>query len=261
MVNLKEKLISRKKYIESVITSLKHVVTEQNESIYVRKHSNGFQYYRKTDAGNTYIKKGDNELVRNIVQAEYNNKVLKAAELELKKLNSLINVYDNDVAENVYNQMPTGKKVIINPIQISEEEFIKEWNQMQYEKFPFREDAPEFYTFKGERVRSKSEVIIANLLDKMNVNYKYEKPLKLEKLGIVHPDFTLLDVINRKEIYLEHLGMIDDEVYRNNAVTKIRAYERNGYYMGDRLIVTAETVNSPLDIKLVEKKIRAILRC
>ncbi len=38
-----------------------------------------------------------------------------------------------------------------------------------YEKMSFREDAPEYYSNKGERMRSKSEVIIANLLDKLGI--------------------------------------------------------------------------------------------
>ena len=39
----------------------------------------------------------------------------------------------------------------------------------------------EFYTRKGERVRSKSELIIAEELQRYQVPYLYEKPLELKE--------------------------------------------------------------------------------
>lgn len=260
-MKLIEMMNSRRKYLEEIIESLKPRVSKYSsvESVYAKSHKKGFQYYMKTDKGIKYIKANEKEQAKQIVQHEYESKVIKAAEEEYKKLSALIKVYENNVIEDIYKQMPIGKRVLTNPIELTDEEYIKKWNEQKYEKLAFMEEAPELYSLRGERMRSKSEVIIANLLDKMKINYKYEKPLKLDKLGFVHPDFTLLDINKRKEIYLEHLGMMDDQVYRNNAFNKIRAYERNGYYMGDCLIITMETVNCPLDIKALEKKIKYVM--
>ena len=116
----------------------------------------------------------------------------------------------------------------------------------------FREDAPEYYTKKGLRVRSKSEIIIAETLDKYEIPYLYEKPIKLSGNRIVHPDFTLLNAINRKELYWEHFGMMDDIEYRNNAFNKIRDYESNGYYQGVNFIWTMETAKLPISTKAVD---------
>ena len=71
---------------------------------------------------------------------------------------------------------------------------------------PFWDDT-EFYSNNGVRVRSKSELIIANLLEQYDVPYKYEMPLSLDENGIVRPDFIALNVRLRSEYVWEHLGM------------------------------------------------------
>lgn len=52
-------------------------------------------------------------------------------------------------------------------------------------------------------MRSKSEVIIADLLNKEGIPYRYEFPLYLKEFNTVYPDFTILNVRKRKEIYWE----------------------------------------------------------
>lgn len=260
-MQLKEYLKSRKKYLEDTIKALDTELSKNTMvgSIYAKNHKNGFQYYINIDRGREYIKASEKKRAQQMVQYEYESKILRAAKEEYKKLNALIKVYENIPIEDVYEHMSKGKQVLVNPIKLTDEAYIKMWNDSQYEKLAFREGLPEYYSAKGERMRSKSEALIANLLDKMNINYKYEKPLELNRLGIVHPDFTLLDIKNRKEIYLEHLGMMDDQVYRNNAISKIRSYEKSGYYLGDRLLVTMETVNCPIDTKALEQVIEYVM--
>ena len=102
---------------------------------------------------------------------------------------------------------------------------------------------------KGERVRSKSEIIIANLLNKQGIPYRYEYPVYLSGWGKVYPDFTLLNVRERKEIYWEHLGRMSDADYAEMAIQKIALYEQNNIFIGDKLILTFETQNHPLNQK------------
>ena len=54
----------------------------------------------------------------------------------------------------------------------------------------FYEESLIHFTLGGEMVRSKSEVIIANLLHERGIVYKYEKKL-IENDGYKRPDFTL----------------------------------------------------------------------
>ena len=89
--------------------------------------------------------------------------------------------------------------------------------------------------------------------------YKYECPIYTRELGVIHPDFTALNVKRRKQIYWEHLGKMDDEGYARDNIYRINVYEKNGIFVGENLIVTWETSTMPLDIKLMEDKIRRFL--
>lgn len=53
--------------------------------------------------------------------------------------------------------------------------------------------------------------------------------------------------------------MLDDAEYLDKAIKKLNYYEQNGYILGERLIITYETVASPLNMKVIEKKIQALL--
>ena len=80
---------------------------------------------------------------------------------------------------------------------------------------------PEIYSERGERVRSKSEKIIADKLYRNGIPYKYEKPLVLKGLGKIHPDFEILNKRTRKEYFLEHLGKMDDIGYVKKNMRRI----------------------------------------
>lgn len=86
-----------------------------------------------------------------------------------------------------------------------------------------------------------------------NIPYKYEKPLVLKGFGTIYPDFTLLSVDSYEEIYWEHDGRMDDPGYASNAVKKIKLYENNGIFVGERLILTFETQKMALNTSDIER--------
>lgn len=119
-------------------------------------------------------------------------------------------------------------------------------------------EALKFYTKMGIIVRSKSEVIIATALYDNNIKFEYEKAIKISDV-IYYPDFTV-EKKNGDIILWEHLGLIDNPDYRNKAYRKILKYNENGYYQGKNLILTYETVESPLDPMDVEHEIEKMCR-
>ena len=70
---------------------------------------------------------------------------------------------------------------------------------------------------------------------------------------MVYPDFTFLSRKTKQEIYWEHDGRMDDLGYAQNAVRKILAYEENGIYPGESLILTFETEKTILNTKIIER--------
>ena len=68
----------------------------------------------------------------------------------------------------------------------------------------------------------------------------------------VYPDFTLLNMRTRENIYWEHLGMMDDATYAENAIQKINTYMQNGIYVGKNLLLTFETRNNPINHRTID---------
>ena len=91
-------------------------------------------------------------------------------------------------------------------------------------------------TLAGIMVRSKSEVIIANLLHERDIPFKYESPLYAPDGTFYIPDFTI--TWNGEEWYWEHLGMLDKVEYRNHWEAKKEWYKKHGF--SEKLIVTDE---------------------
>jgi len=81
-------------------------------------------------------------------------------------------------------------------------------------------------TSRGEAVRSKSEVIIANLLHARNIDYHYEHPLEMD--GVTkYPDFTIEDDDSGTTYYWEHCGLLHDPSYRRRWEEKLTWYRTN----------------------------------
>ena len=79
-------------------------------------------------------------------------------------------------------------------------------------------------TVDGNYVRSKSEVIICNLLHEAGVSYQYEEKLFYEDDRWIEPDFTI-HLPSGKTVYWEHVGMLGKETYDTNWKRKLDIYD------------------------------------
>ena len=128
----------------------------------------------------------------------------------------------------------------------------------------FLEEGLIHITSRGEAVRSKSEVIIANLLDAKGLDYIYEAPLEIGGLT-KYPDFTIEDDDTGEAYYWEHLGMLSNPAYRRRWEEKldwfneqgIRTYDEGGGIRGT-LIVTEDSVDGGIDSAAVSSLIERI---
>jgi exodeoxyribonuclease V alpha subunit len=103
-------------------------------------------------------------------------------------------------------------------------------------------------------MRSKSEVIIANILLDRNIPFKYEIPLYAIDGTFYLPDFTI--TIRGTEWYWEHLGMLSVPTYKKHWEKKKAWYEKNGF--SERLITTSESegFDSTKVINLLKDKLQ-----
>jgi len=120
-------------------------------------------------------------------------------------------------------------------------------------------------TARGEMVRSKSEVIVADHLASKGIEYAYEEPLTID--GVTkYPDFTVEDIESGSTFYWEHCGMLHVPTYRRRWEEKLDWYKAHGVLPheeggGERgtLIVTRDEANGSIDSAKINKLIEAVL--
>lgn len=104
-------------------------------------------------------------------------------------------------------------------------------------------------TLKGDLVRSKSEVIIANMLYSAGINYEYEKELRWDDGCRLLPDFTIEDIEHDVCFYWEHCGMLGDYSYRKRWEEKEKIYADHGIKKDINLLVSKDSLNGAIDSK------------
>ena len=196
------------------------------------------QYYYKQDASEPhghYIREKESSFIRELIQKDYEQKFLKQAYKIETELEKLIAAHSERSASflfqplaGIYTHLHSARKPWVKPYVLPDEQFIEEWLSAPYQGLGFGESQPLIQTESGLRVRSKSEMILADKYTLLGIPFLYEKPVQLIGMGIVHADFQLLEIRERTTIIHEHLGMMSDPDYCHKALRKIDAYERSG---------------------------------
>ena len=262
MKGLKELLSKEQIRLEQIIDETKARLSEAPEGTLRLSKSHGYpQYYQCTDEkkAGSYIAKENTELVRKLAQKSYDEKKLRQAEKRLSQIKKLTKDYEDDELENIYFREHEERQRLIQPVEPTWEQKLRDWKSKEYKGKDFQDGVAVILTEKGERVRSKSEKIMADYFFRNGIEYKYECPLYLKGIGLIYPDFTFFSRETGKEIYWEHNGKVDDPAYARKMVQKIQAYENNGIYPGERLILTFETEQTILNTGKIKQIIRKYL--
>ncbi|SFQ30444.1 hypothetical protein SAMN02910358_01500 [Lachnospiraceae bacterium XBB1006] len=104
----------------------------------------------------------------------------------------------------------------------------------------------------GHFLRSKSEVLIDEMLSRHKLMFHYEEMLIFSDGSYYYPDFKIYSPKTEQFIIWEHFGKMDDHSYAVKTYRKIDKYIGNGYLPQKNLLLTFETKRSPLDYEYVE---------
>ncbi|MBR5597316.1 MAG: hypothetical protein IKW30_07910 [Lachnospiraceae bacterium] len=160
--------------------------------------------------------------------------------------------------ECTIHSLSIDRQELVTPLVLTDEMFVRQWEQEVFVSNPYHLEEKVYLTPKEELVRSKSELMIANIYYELNIPYRYEAELCLKNGKVKFPDFTLLNVNKREVIYHEHFGLLDDETYRKANFNKLDEYRKNGIYIGKNLILTYEAEGSYLNICELKQMCREI---
>lgn len=215
-------------------------------------HYRLFQYIKGNDncSKQIYLKNENHELKEELCRKRFiKDSIIKVGK-NLKSIECFLKTFEPHESTAIISTYP---KVIVDLINYPEGPNDSEdsWQNEKYEK---NESYPEnlvHWTASGLKVRSKSESIIASLLEKNNVMYRYEAALKIDDF-VIYPDFTLRRKFDGKIFYWEHFGMMDDAEYIQSVNKKLCYFIENNILPWDRLIITFETKDVPLDARNVQ---------
>ena len=261
---IQQKIAELNKILKLIGTRLKDY---PEGSLKIQKRLGKTYYYHQLKENGKYVKhyigKDDIKLARELANKSYYMKVKPLLEKELKMYETLEKIYDDEAVNSIYNSLSEERKCLVKPVMACPDEILRRWDEEIYEINQKYSENMVYKTEQGEMVRSKSELIIANILYKNRemLKYKYERPLELMIEGhtqTIYPDFTILNVRTGKLVYWEHAGRMDDPRYAANFVKKINTYIDNGIIPGKNLIVTYETVNSPIVIQHIQLQIEIL---
>lgn len=260
---LKQLLLAERTRLEDIVKIKQAELENKPEGTLRLSKSKGItQYYHCTDENKLgkYIAKGNEKLIKALAQKSYDEKLLQLAEKRRKQIDRILIDYEDDEIEKIFKKEHVERQRLIQAVEPTWDQKVKMWADEKYHGKGFQEGIPLILTDRGERVRSKTEKIMADYFYRHGIEYKYECPIYLKGMGTVYPDFTFLSRKTGSEVYWEHCGMVDCSEYARNMVQKIETYENNGIFPGERLILTYETEKSVLSTEKIAQMVERYLK-
>lgn len=261
MNNLKKLLkIELEKYT-NILSKLKYISPANDDKLHITVKNGNPKYYRVTKENNSkiyhYIKKKDIEIARSLAKNSYKLKLEKILIKRIRQLSQLVSTYNENEIDLVYENLHKFRKTLINPV-VPTLSRLQEIKSSRKDPTPYFPQGLTYKTKRGDFVRSKSEKILSDYFFDNKIIYFYEYPIKLSGITI-RPDFTFIHPITKMEIYWEHFGKLTDSDYLSKSLSKISLYRKNGIFLDERLVITYEDSNNPLDISEIELLVKRCL--
>lgn len=261
MDQLSELLLARKLELEGAIKQAIDVLdTSPEGSLRIQSSKKTVQFYLVNGSGNaTYLpKKANSKLISELAQKSHAQHFLPKARTELASIERLLNNRQYRSSDHLFARLSEERKALVQPFLADDDYYSYQWENQPFTPNPYQPEDRQYATNHGEMVRSKSELVFANMFFELGIPFKYECPLLLPNGKVVYPDFTLLKKSTRQIYYHEHFGLFDNTEYRNNALRKMDTYRRNGVFTGKNLIITYESSECPLDLPALKKSFAEI---
>ena len=258
-----ENLLTRKSFLEELVGQLRSALAcAPAGKLRISFEGSNPRYYiraSKADPNGKYVRKSDMPRAAAIAQRDYNAEALGAALRELEGIDQLLGALEQGVVEEAYEGLILPRKKLVIPAIMSDEEFGRVWQDVQYTSKGFKAGDKEIYSLGGTRVRSKSEGDLDDMFADLGVPKRYEYPVILWDGRVIYPDFMLLNVRTRKEYLWEHLGSVDDPAYMRRNTDRINDLIMSGWIPGDNLIISMESDVTPLNINIAKEVARKVL--
>ncbi len=193
---------------------------EAGEIVSKRERGRDYLYWK-------YHKSGHGRLIRQYI-SKNDEADTRAYQAHLKRLEEELHIYE----EKLYLAETALASFGLTPERLQQV-------PTSVSPIAFMEPDRKLITLRGEEVRSKSELLIANILYLENIMYFYESTFRIGGESIV-PDFVI-PLKDGKYVIWEHLGLLEQDQYQRRWAWKKNLYTKNNYVENLNLIITKDT--------------------
>lgn len=198
--------------------------------------------------------------VQKIKASRFNGEMLKRLVKDRKLLEKMKDKFQDYKPCTIVKALPQAYRDL--PDQCFTDERLEELKSWAAERYRANgHDFPKVanITVTGEKVRSKGEVIIYNMLVYYGIPFRYECRLDLVNEDGTketrYPDFVI-ELADGSLLIWEHAGGLGDAGYFDIFCNKLKLYYNNGITLGDNLIVTADKKGSTMNAEVADAIIK-----
>lgn len=235
-------------YLEKALNRIEKGTGVANDNSF-RLKKQGIYYYPVLNKH--YLKLNSPE-TKVLLNQYYCKKLLAPVKKELSALKEFKRNYSPEDKYLIYDSLPETISTYIDPIIPSPQQTTRRWLADTKRQSSFLEDKLIYEAKCGIRVRSKSELIIADILTEYHIPFKYEAPYQTDHQNF-RPDFTIIHPRTGHFYYIEYFGLMDDPEYATNAYKKIAIYQNST--KANRFIFFFESESSPMNISSIKNTI------
>lgn len=189
-------------------------------------------------------------MITSLSTRKYCERLIPILEKEIRVLRSFLKDF-NPEEKHLSRNLPPELFPYVDPVVKTNAQLIEEWLQEGYETNGYPIDPKIYRAKKGEYVRSRLELTIANMLYDKQIPYRYECALYLDDGKAVYPDFTILHPETLETYWLEVFGMMDDPDYAASNYQKIARCAQNSMF--PKLIMVFDHKDAPFRTETMEQ--------
>lgn len=228
--------------------------------LYVREQNGRVQFMHETTVKcgvetKERVRRGitkNQYLVRQLARKKYLENSVKLLSEEIARLENFMRSSIPPDVPTVLSMLPKAYRHLPEEMFRPEKRAAIKWAKEEYEQNTYNLNERKHLTENGLRVRSKSELFIADKLERYELPFRYEAMIYFRQYSF-SPDFMIM---TRDGImYWEHCGMMMNQKYRRNNEWKLQMYDKMGITPWNNLIVTYDTEDGGLDLRIIESEI------
>lgn len=258
----------RNVYLNNLVQMYKHQLNEQRREL--KDMPNGYLTIRNdlkqpayvwtrrrtATGGIKYDRRiitGRDVLVRQLARKKYLEKSVKLLAEEIHRIDGFLKESRSPTPDNIMKLLPKSYSTLSEDLFFPKRRDANKWAEGPYPQNTLYPEEKIHTTGRGLKVRSKSELFIADKLDTFLLSYQYDGIIHFEDYAF-SPDFMIPTIEGMK--YWEHCGKMADPKYRKRNQWKLTMYDKMGIVPWKNLIVTYDSEDGGLDLRIIEAEIR-----